>query len=313
MLNVLVRGQFSDGESDYERILHFEDVDETTRRLVVRCATVDWLRPPQEPASAPLPPVQSTSDDVPPIAEEIESPPEISRTVTEASSPEPLSPTRTDEPVPTIPNTRSKPTHADRLGMHLDRASSSSLSVQEVASQHEKPGVITPSRAHQPDSDYSPTKTSKQKTKPEPPNPRRRGRRLTLEENKARDESLGHSNGPIDRRNSAGASSLAPPPVPTIPAHAYRSASIPPPAVPPPRRSAFHHGNGSSTGGGHGKYGQKPEPPKSRRWGRTRHQHAAHEPATPTVDSPVDSESGEKSLDTPTVTVEEAVQNVSPG
>lgn len=311
MLNVLVRGQFSDDESDYERILHFEDVDETTRRLVVRCATVDWLRPPQEPASAPLPPIQTTSDDIPPIGEEAESSPEITRTVTEASSPEPLSPTRADESVPTIPSLRLKPTHAERLGMHLDPASSSSLSVQEVATQHEKPGVITPSRTHQPDPDSSPTKTTRPKIKPEPPKSRRwRGRRQTLEENKARDESLDLNHHPIDRRNSAGASSLAPPPVP---AHARRSASIPPPAVPPPRRSAFHHGNWSPTGSGHGKHGQKPEPPRSRRWGRTRHQYAADEHAAQNVDSPFDSESGEKSHDNPTVTVEEAVQNVSPG
>ena len=318
MLNILVRGQFSDGESDYEKILHFEEVDDTTRRLVVRCATVEWLKSAEEavaiskPLSEGIPLPKLSVDDVPAIAE-AESPLEISRTITETSSPEEVSPTRVDKPVPAIPDLPPKPTHAERLGMHLDPASTSSLSVQEVASQHEKPGIITPSRGK--DAEFepqspSPTKSQKPKVKPEPPKSRRwRGRRPTVGENaKPTEEEL--TSRSVDRRNSVGAA-LAPPPVPT---RAHRSASTGPPAVPPPRRSVHHHhGNegysaGSSTGAIHGKHGQKPEPPKTRRWGRSRHAQSES-----VKSEKFDSECGEKNHDGPTVTVEEAVQNVSLG
>ena len=320
MLSSLVRGQLSDAESHYEKILHFEEVDETTRRLVVRCATVDWLKTAEEavaiskPLSEGISVPQVSADDVPTIVEEVESPLEISKTITESSSPG-ISPTRVHDPVPAIPDLPPKPTHAERLGMHLDpAASTSSTSVQEVASQHEKPGIITPSRGNietEPQSP-SPTKSQKPKIKPEPPKSRRwRGRRPTvsevakpLEVPSLTSHSADHS---VDRRNSTGASSLVPPPVP---AHANRSASTGPPAVPPPRRSVHHYGTSASAGASPGKHGPKPEPPKSRRWGRGRHAQS-DSLNSEKVDSPIDSESGEKNHDGPTITVEEAVQNVS--
>lgn len=212
MLNVLVRGQFSDTEPDYEKILHFEDVDETTRRLVVRCATVDWLRPVEEAVSESAEGNRVIVPPQPIVTEVTESPLEISKSIskTEIISPETVPPlvdptARTDSD--------HKSTHAERLGMHLDRGSSSSLSVQEVAAQHEKPGIITPSRADTTTTAEDPhSPARKQKVKPEPPKTRRwRGRHPTLEETTAikttevTEQHTVTTRSVIDRRNSAGA------------------------------------------------------------------------------------------------------------
>lgn len=328
MLNLLVRGQFSDSESDYEKILHFEDVDETTRRLVLRCGTVEWLRTTeaavasQPSAEEGVPLFQKGSEPIPTIVTEVAEPPlEVSNTIstaTETSSPEALSFVQADEQALLGPDAR-RPSHAARLGMHLDRASSSSLSVQEVASQHEKPGIITPSRA---DTTTDPKGPRKQKVKPEPPKTRRwRGRRSTLEEPAVRTTEMTEQNTittppTTDRRYSVDASSLAPP----VLAGAHRSSSNPP-AVPPPRRSALHHqchqqqlqipvppqeqGDGSPTSASATRHGPKPEPPKTRRWGRRKHAHAHSEP----VEHVEEGMHGGSA----TVTVEEAVQNVSLG
>ncbi|RMJ26709.1 hypothetical protein PHISP_02416 [Aspergillus sp. HF37] len=355
MLNVLVRGQFCDTEPDYEKILHFEEVDETTRRLVLRCATVDWLRAAETAVVATdlsaedgIPLSQPGPEPAPITAQVTESPLEMPKsifTTTEISSPETMSPVRVDERAALGADAGH---HAERLGMHLDPSSSSSLSVQEVASQHEKPGIITPSRA---DTTTTTTTTTtaegllpqslrKQKVKPEPPKTRRwRGRRPTLEESAVRtteaaeqqqQQHLLTPRSSIDRRNSAGASSLAPPVPGPAEQRALRSASNPPPAVPPPRRSAQHHhyhqqqlhiqqqGDGATPTTpvfGTTRQAQKPDPPKTRRWGRRKHtlsesrEHAVsgeghhHDdnngPATTTATA------------TATVTVEEAVQNVS--
>lgn len=356
MLNVLVRGQFSDTEPDYEKILHFEEVDETTRRLVLRCATVDWLRAAETAVVATdlsaeegIPLSQPGPEPAPITAQVTESPLEMPKsifTTTEISSPETISPVRVDERAALGADAGHKHTHAERLGMHLDPSSSSSLSVQEVASQHEKPGIITPSRADTTatttttTADGLPQSPRKQKIKPEPPKTRRwRGRRPTLEESAVRtteapeqqqqQQHLLTPRSSIDRRNSAGASSLAPPVPGPAEQRALRSASNPPPAVPPPRRSAQHQhyhqqqlhiqqqGDGgppTPVSGTTTRQAQKPEPPKTRRWGRRKHtlsesrehavsgeghhhhhHHDSNGPATPTA----------------TVTVEEAVQNVS--
>ncbi|GAB1200930.1 hypothetical protein APSETT444_010311 [Aspergillus pseudonomiae] len=53
MLSILVRGQLSSNEIDQGKIMHFDEVDETTRRLVIRCATVDWLRDEEPDAQSP--------------------------------------------------------------------------------------------------------------------------------------------------------------------------------------------------------------------------------------------------------------------
>ncbi|KKK27251.1 hypothetical protein ARAM_002238 [Aspergillus rambellii] len=321
MLTLLVRGQLSgNGEADGEKIMHFDEVDETTRRLVLRCASVDWLRDePQEPCKLLRVPQKEDSgfasltaadivlnSEVDPGAS-LESSQTLSSPSTRESSPEPLSATALDgldASTPTLA-TDHKFSQAERLGMHLDPASSSSLSVHEVASQREKPGVITPSRhdTQPPDPQTSPTKS---KIKPMPPKARRwRGRRATGDEDsipnitaeKITEESISpghnspsplHPSTPLaatphllpetDRRNSTTTSGLVPPLPPT---HARRSASNPPPAVPPPRRSVVHHLSSHSTPvtspsrmpqqcPSH-KSIPKPEPPKARRWGRGRH------------------------------------------
>ncbi|GES61054.1 protein dip1 [Aspergillus terreus] len=336
MLNLLVRGRLSSGDADHEKVIvHFDDVDETTRRLVLRCTTVDWMRDPPEEQSPDVDTATTTPLDT---SQTLSSP------STDGSSPETTSPTRLDEHHPKLDAHRNL-SQAQRLGMHLERTSTSSLSsVQEVATQHEKPGVITPSRTN---TDHlrptSPTKP-KPKIKPLPPKTRRwRGRRthpddeITPTETPISASALGspviapvstpdsvlqQHEQHVDRRNSTTTSGLAPPPVP---AHARRSASNPPPAVPPPRRSTHpamqpHHISShctpvSSPSRAHppqqgppasGKPSQPPEPPRTRRTGRGRH---------------VLSDSGDKSaetsvgpgekLDGATVSVEEAVQNVS--
>lgn len=333
LLNILVRGQVSYGnESEQEKILHFEEVDETTRRLVARCATVGWLRDLQQPEAVPLleTPTQvvtATIDTVLDSSVQQDSPIEmgesigmarrLSPTSTIPDSPDTSSPTRMDSMdsrgSSEAPLSRRELSTAQRLGM-LEPASASSLSMQAVASQHEKPGVITPSRkdgcsATDLVSEAPILRLRPPKIKPEPPARRWRGRRLAVDDEEQ--HSAGTSSDrntipegievspsspqftpttrarPGERRNSTTTSHLVPP----VPAHGPRSASNPPPAVPPPRRSAqttpssSHHrpiaSTGPGPGPGPGKHGQKPLPPKTRRWGRGKAQHAQ----TDSVDS----------------------------
>ncbi|KAJ5679689.1 hypothetical protein N7462_007933 [Penicillium macrosclerotiorum] len=336
LLNILVRGQVSYGnETEQEKILHFEDVDETTRRLVARCATVDWLRNVEQPPSATSAQetrtqiVTTTIDTVLDQAAQRESPIDIepndvTHTLFGASSvpdsPGTASPTRMDSidsrGSSVSPESRRKLSAVHRLGMNLDSATSSSLSVQAVASQHEKPGIITPSRkdgraAADLISDASTIRPPK--IKPEPPKSRRwRGRRQDFddEDQQSPGTSSDHNTIPegveinsrsihtapptpapsslagpepdsIDRRHSTTTSQLAPP----APSHARRSVSNPPPAVPPPRRSAqstpssSHHRpapTAPAPGTGVSKHGQKPQPPKTRRWGRGKPPQSQH-------------------------------------
>lgn len=358
MLNILIRGQLSEPETDYEKIHHFEDVDETTKRLVMRCATVEWLRE-VEPEPELEPEIEKTAS---PVSME---PLEASQTSSSGSDRETASPT----PGSFDSHRQRKPSAIQRLGMHLEPASSSSLSVREVASQHEKPGVITPSRTElPPGTEYIHLNKSKPKIKPEPPKTRRwRGRRTNPAEEDAEasvdkiPEESEHRPSPLlqstparpltpttitaaARRNSAN-SSLAPP---SVPAHARRSASNPPPAVPPPRRSATHpfaqaqnnqsdsnnNSNNNSPQQQYGKYGLKPEPPKTRRWrahsqsqaqgqsqGQNQEPHVLTDPFGEAPVKPLDTGAGASAgagtdVDTgagkdSTVSVEEAVQNVS--
>ncbi|KAJ5086850.1 hypothetical protein NUU61_008157 [Penicillium alfredii] len=318
VLSILVRGEISYGsEAEQEKIMHFEEVDETTRRLVGRCATVEWLRNVEVPATASAQePAQevTTIDTVLDQNVQHESPTDIgdfeasrtlSRTSTIPSSPDTASPTRIDSRGSSeAPGRQRKLSLAQRIGMNLEPASSSSLSVQAVAAQHEKPGIITPSRADgrtaaDPDGETSTTRPPK--IKPEPPKSRRwRGRQLAVDDD---DHSTGASSdrniipegveasptttlttpttstpttsSSADRRNSAS-SSLAP----SVPAHARRSASNPPPAVPPPRRSTHttpsssHHRAPAPGSSGPSRPAQKPLPPKARRGGRAQTLHA---------------------------------------
>ncbi|CAG8191231.1 unnamed protein product [Penicillium olsonii] len=316
LLSDLVRGQVSYGnDPEHEKILHFEDVDETTRRLVARCATVEWLRnvEPAAPPEAPGTPIQVTETTIEtvldqaeqtaspvPMSEPIEVPRALSRASTIASSPESASPTRMGSwSSSNAPGSR-KQSLVQRLGM-LEPASASSLSVQAVAAQHEKPGIITPSRKDEGVpaalSDDTPI-IRPPKIKPEPPKSRRwRGRRLAAEDEDH--HSAGTSSDgntipegvevsptttftpvppttslsqaiPNERRNSGSSSNLAPPGT-----QPRRSASNPPPALPPPRRSnhstpsSSHHRPVAAVPGA-GRHGQAPLPPKTRRWGRSK-------------------------------------------
>ncbi|GKZ32723.1 hypothetical protein AbraIFM66950_002330 [Aspergillus brasiliensis] len=391
VLRLLVHGQLSDSGLGREKIMHFDDVDETTRRLVLRCATVEWLRDPEP--EKPVPVEDATPTDSVPPDTEFGAPLEYSRTLsptsTVDSSPENMSPTRLDGPESSTSSIAAH--HRQRIGMHHEPASSSSLSVQEVASQHVKPGIMTPSRNTDRAATDSPTSPSKllgkPKVKPLPPRTRRwRGRRD--------DEHHGHTdkipedaesqhtspiippatlvgtNSAIERANSTA---IIPPPVPS---HSRRSASNPPPAVPPPRRSTVPHLHAGHGGAGHlpvpvtshctplsspsrpaqqpqhhhnvsspststtapsptppittastplsHKHAQKPEPPKSRRRGRTRNGPAelSYKP-TLVPDLPAEhlengqqlqqqhSHTDSEPKSNATVSVEEAVQNVS--
>lgn len=346
VLNILGRGQLSSSEGDLERILHFEEVDETTRRLVLRCATVDWLRDAEaESHRESVASFDSTTDAVQTDAES------GTPTSTEGSSPGALSPTRLGGSDSPKLDAHRKPSAVQRLGMDLEPASCSTISVQEVASQHEKPGVITPSRndAH-PTGNASTTdpirEFVKPKIKPEPPKSRRRrGRRIAEEEDNAEripEDAASAASSPVmapasltppaDRRNSTSMSGLAPP----VPAHLRRSASNPPPALPPPRRSTHPavqahplSGNCSPLNSSPlnssplnvpsvSKHGQKPEPPKTRRWARGKHVHG-DTADTSGKDLPMNGEVlPESSAESngaghvcPTVSVEAAVQKVS--
>ncbi|KAJ5570530.1 uncharacterized protein N7459_009960 [Penicillium hispanicum] len=335
LLSILVRGQVSYGdETEQEKILHFEEVDETTRRLVARCATVDWLRNVEQPDTTPAQDtptqaVTATIDTV--LGETIQASPidigepldgthSLSRASTISDSPGAASPTRMDSRGSSeAPDGRRKLSAVSRLGMHLEPASSSSLSVQAVAAQHVKPGVITPSRTDgraTTDLVTGAPSIRPPKIKPDPPKSRRsRGRPRAIDDDE-------HSTGtnsdyntipegveisptshtaptptptassphgaPGDRRNST-TSHLAPP----VLGPARRSASNPPPAVPPPRRStqttpsSSHHRpitpsalhppapiQTATTVPIPGRHGQKPLPPKTRRWARGKAQHA---------------------------------------
>lgn len=331
LLSILVRNQISYGdEAENERILHFEEVDETTRRLVSRCATVDWLRNVEQFDTTPVPEAgaqaltttietvldESVQQESPiDISEPINVPRRLSRASTVASSPDTTSPTRMnslDSPGSfEAPHSGRKLSAVKRLGMNLETASSSALSVQAVAAQHEKPGIITPSRKDgraATDLVADAPVLRPPKVKPEPPKARRwRGRRLAMDDDDAHSASTSSDRNTIpegvevspisthttpttptptvletqshaapgERRNSAS-SHLVPP----VPGHARRSASNPPPAVPPPRRStqttpsSSHHRQPPAPTSGVGKHGQKPLPPKTRRWGRGKTQHA---------------------------------------
>ncbi|KAL4955685.1 hypothetical protein BDW69DRAFT_160231 [Aspergillus filifer] len=350
MLSLLVRGQLTGNTArDCERITHFDEVDETTRRLVLRCAAVEWLRDEPEPykpdrspqredsLTSSLPTIDSALLSDVDIGTPLESSQSIDSPSTRGSSIENSSSPPGDghESPASADETPRKHSLAERLGMHLEPASESSTSVHEIASQREKPGVITPSRHEMPEPKTSP---NKRKVKPLPPKTRRsRGRRATVaggddsptspltpasivEESNMNPSPLSStpvltSSSPYlipadsQRRNSSTApdpshshSHILVPSPPSSQTHhptsTRRSASNPPPAVPPPRRSAAAiHAHFIASSSTHctpvvspsrsttpvppippippqlqqsAKQVVKPEPPRTRRWGRSR-------------------------------------------
>lgn len=282
-LGLLVHSQFDGEEDDYERILHFAEADETTKRLVARCSQVEWLQEPK--------PV-STSESLPEGGEEEEDEEEGAPDGTGiptvgikqsddgstilAASPASqdsatVSPTKMNSRSPTTPSSFSRH-QAERLGMHLEPASASTLSVMEVAAQNEKPGVMTPSRRDTRSSDHSfdAILSVRTKQKPEPPRARRSrgqsrgqqareedeggGEKLAVESEQKSAASL------MDRQNS-GDNSLT-----SSASTMARSTSRPAPALPPPRRSAHPIPAAVTVDSSTVKPSAKPEPPKTRRW-----------------------------------------------
>ena len=133
LLAVLARGQQVDMDANTSISWgHFEEVDETTKRLVNRCQKVAWLADP-----------------------EVEPPAQTDSPIDEKSEPgSPVSPIKSRPPALPAPRklTKRKTSDTSALPMdaylrpHMEGARQSSLSMMEVAAQREKPGVITPSR-----------------------------------------------------------------------------------------------------------------------------------------------------------------------
>ncbi|OAX85265.1 hypothetical protein ACJ72_00353 [Emergomyces africanus] len=171
LLGILVRGQFSHDSEEHGKILHFDDVDETTKRLVLRCSQVDWLADPEESKQPPEPKINAEG----PIGiEEASSP-----ITTSSASPEPISPHRLTGRRFSLSSPVSVK-QGEELGMNLETARSSEASIVEVAAHKEKPGVTVPSRKDASDSAPAPRPP---KQKPQPPKARRwRGRRGQQEE-----------------------------------------------------------------------------------------------------------------------------------
>lgn len=249
MLGILVNNQVS-GEDDHDRVTHFADADETTKRLVTRCHHVEWIRDSQSDA---LTESYSMNSRVLVIATDTETQEEATTDATTPISPGSdgtISPTKLTSGSPKIISTLD-PRQAEMLGMHLDHARSSSHSVMEVAALKEKPGVMTPSRKDTTSSEHSidAILSTKARQRPELPKARRSRARRVRQEDDAKS---------IEE-------SLAPP------SSTSRSTSRPPPALPPPRRSlqigSSHHLPTVSPGKDHAnKVGLKPEPPRTRRW-----------------------------------------------
>jgi hypothetical protein len=144
---------------------HFDEIDETTKRLVNRCKGVSWLVDPDIAAS-------QVDDDM-------------------SGPPSPVSPTKPAPPALPAPR-KLKKRHSSKsstltigqyLAPQLESARQSSLSMAEIAAQKEKPGVITPSRnANSKNDTTMPTADGQEgdgettkPNKPPPPKARRSG------------------------------------------------------------------------------------------------------------------------------------------
>ena len=135
LLALLVRGQVPEGQGSPTSIhwQYFEDVDETTVRLVNRCQKVAWL------------------SDL-----EAESIPQVESPVAQEQAISPTSPLGEGQLPPAVPAPRklTKRNSSKASGLSiapyltptLESARASTLSMLEVAAHREKPGIITPSR-----------------------------------------------------------------------------------------------------------------------------------------------------------------------
>ena len=305
LLRILIRGEWSGVlEDDCDKILHFDEVDDTTRRLVLRCGQVGWLADEEEPAEE-----QKTST--------VEIRVDSSASDTADTDPRTSITSTESDRAPTSQETQE-------FALELETARSSAASMEKVASHKEKPGVIIPIRNVNPLS-AAPTLP---KQKPEPPVARRsRARRRTnvergsshvdkpvsLHERPHLGRGPSESEPPKAHSKPLTTPSVSPPSTPNAPhpsnikpptARTQGSSLAPhhnvPPAVPPPRRSshsvpppphpdltAQHHNHplpplppqhsqhhtyprptSRSVSGAatNPQPMQKPEPPKTRRW-----------------------------------------------
>ncbi|KAK5937575.1 pre-rRNA processing [Knufia obscura] len=140
---------------------HFEDVDETTRRLVRRCQTVSWLSDPEtsELVHVESPTEERTSEPDSPVSPSKPKPPQL---------PAPRKLRKRDS------SKGSTLTIGQFLTPQLEAARQSSVSMAEMAQQKEKPGVITPSRNPSVKQGLRQAMFAK-KEKPPPPKARRSG------------------------------------------------------------------------------------------------------------------------------------------
>lgn len=272
LLNILVRGQLSGDEEDFGRIAHFEEVDETTKRLVLRCSNVEWLQDSESESRDSSPELKDGADNSQPTvntADGAGEEDETSTTTTPISPDTPSLPGRVTKRRPSRATSTLDPKEAhESLGMGLETARSSSVSVLEVASHKEKPGVMTPSRKAS-NQEIKP----KAKAKPDPPKARRwRGRRareedaggttessVPNEDGRSKSVEASIANMTITEGISSASLLNSHPPATTVPPTIHEpfpsvsetSASRPPapkprthrkslgvPAVPPPRRSS---------------------------------------------------------------------------
>lgn len=174
LLSVLARGQMIDPqnlEKPFNQWRHFEEVDETTKRLVTRCQKVDWLADQDSEAE-----LRAES----PVDSPVDSP-----TGDKGSEPSsPTSPSKTHKPAVPAPRKLTKRNSSKSSGLsigpfltpQLESARHSSISMVEMAAQREKPGVMTPSR--NPSLKHglrAAIMAKKEKEKPPPPKARRSG------------------------------------------------------------------------------------------------------------------------------------------
>ncbi|DAA76575.1 TPA_exp: Uncharacterized protein A8136_7252 [Trichophyton benhamiae CBS 112371] len=175
LFTTLIRGQWSDTDAgdDSERILHFNEVDDTTKRLVLRCSQVDWIcegtnwftKELSEPAS-----IETSRTNGHANTDSLGS-------VEVPSIGSPISPqTSLDENLHGHDASSSPNQHpaAVSTALGLDSARSSSHSIAKVASHKEKPGVVIPSKG-----------VTVVKQKPEPPVARRSRARRRAESKEA--------------------------------------------------------------------------------------------------------------------------------
>lgn len=309
LLGILIRDHIAGYEDEYEKILHFDEVDETTKRLVLRCAQVDWLIEPEERSSNASSPSFHGAIDM----QEGDYKEEIA--VKENGPCLPTSQAiRTSLTAGLFRRSSSEsmtlldPAQVEQTGSDLEKSRSSSVSMTEIANQKEKPGVLMPRKS---------SLSGFPKQKPKPPKARGwRGRRSQkdqepkelietpqLREKRSiirRTASESEPNSVLLGPKTCDAepltvtvtkprahSSLHPP---AVPPPRRSSHSVPPPMpstlrphIPTPRTPASHQHHHSHPGaqlpsrpGEHGQsHSQKPEPPRTRRW--RAHLHATHD------------------------------------